>query len=122
MAQLYRHFDGDGVLLYVGISLFALRRLAAHERTCGWWATVRRIEIAPYRTRAEAAAAEIHAIKNERPRFNQQHHPEPVEPPVAPAMAGKALLRRLKARWKSGVPEEDGEDFRTRIEANLAAE
>jgi hypothetical protein len=32
MAQLYRHFDATGRLLYAGISLFTFRRLAAHER------------------------------------------------------------------------------------------
>jgi hypothetical protein len=103
VAQLYRHFDATGRLLYVGISLFAFRRLAAHERNAGWWKDVRIVTITPpYRTRAEAAAAEIEAIKNEKPLYNQQHHPAPVEPPIAPAMAG-ALMRRLAAARRHGI-------------------
>jgi len=51
VAQLYRHFDATGRLLYVGISLFAFRRLAAHERNAGWWKDVRTVTITPpYRT------------------------------------------------------------------------
>src|SRR5438067_656371 len=33
--QLYRHFDADGTLLYVGISLSALQRLRGH-RAAEW--------------------------------------------------------------------------------------
>jgi hypothetical protein len=121
VAQLYRHFDATGRLLYVGISLFAFRWLAAHERNAGWWKDVRTVTITPpYRTRAEAAAAEIEAIKNEKPLFNQQHHPAPVEPPIAPAMAGKALLRRLAAAHRHGEVPGDGDGFQARIDNALA--
>jgi hypothetical protein len=122
VAQLYRHFDATGRLLYVGISLFAFRRLAAHERNAGWWKDVRTVTITPpYRTRAEvAAAAEIEAIRNEKPRYNQQHHPNPVEPPIAPAMAGEALMRRLAAAHRHGEVPGDGTDTTTRIGEALA--
>jgi hypothetical protein len=39
--------------------------------------------------------------------YNQQH-----EPPIAPAMAGKALLRRLTAAHRHGEVPGDGEDSR----------
>ena len=88
--QLYRHFDAAGRLLYSGILRNVGWRLMAHERTAGWWADVRRIEITPpFRSRAEALEAEATAIKNERPLYNQHHHPNPIEPPIADAMAGK---------------------------------
>jgi hypothetical protein len=51
MTRLYRHFDRDGVLLYVGISTNATWRQLAHQRSAGWWKSVRRIEISdPYPT------------------------------------------------------------------------
>jgi hypothetical protein len=106
VAQLYRHFDATGRLLYVGISLFAFRRLAAHERNAGWWKDVRTITItSPHRTRAEPAAAEVEAIKNEKPLYNQQHHPAPVAAPIADAMAGKALMRRVRSAQAGTYPK-----------------
>jgi hypothetical protein len=74
----------------------------------------------PYRTRAEPAAAEVEAIKNEKPLYNQQHHEAPVEPPIADAMAGKALLRRLTAAHRHGEVPGDGGGFHTRIDEALA--
>jgi hypothetical protein len=71
--QLYRHFNEAGEPLYVGISMSAFRKLTVPEITAGWFPEIRTITITPYRTGAEAAAAEIEAIKNE-PRYNQQHH------------------------------------------------
>jgi hypothetical protein len=67
-----------------------------------------------------AAAAEIEAIRNEKPLYNQQHHPAPVEPPIAPAMAGKALLRRLAAARRHGEVPGDGDRFQARIDNALA--
>ena len=36
--QLYRHFDCDGVLLYVGISLSTVARLCEHKHSSKWYA------------------------------------------------------------------------------------
>jgi len=123
MTQVYRHFDENGRLLYVGISRAVSWRLMAHEKNSGWWRDVRTITVSPpYRSRAEALAAEA-AIVAERPLFNQQHHPAPIKPPIAPAMAGKALLRRLEASRRKAVgteAEAAGETFEKRAAAALA--
>jgi hypothetical protein len=59
MAQLYRHYDRDGVLLYIGITNKIAWRLLAHERNAGWWRQVRTVTISdPYPTREAALAAE----------------------------------------------------------------
>jgi hypothetical protein len=34
--NLYRHFDADQTLLYVGISLSAIARLKQHKSVAGW--------------------------------------------------------------------------------------
>jgi excinuclease UvrABC nuclease subunit len=67
--SLYRHFDADGGLLYVGISLRALRRLAEHAKS-QWADQIVSVTVESFPNRAEAAKAERAAILNEAPRFN----------------------------------------------------
>jgi len=119
MTQIYRHFSGDGTLLYVGISSSVSWRLLAHSRSAGWWKDVRTVTIsAPFITRAEALAAEAEAIRTELSKFNQQHHPDPVKPPVAAGNLGKDLLKRLRAGQRAGGAVKP--DFETRVSEALA--
>ena len=74
MARLYRHFDKDGALLYVGISCNAITRLKQHEHDSGWAAEIARVDIEHFASREEALAAERAAIKNERPKHNVVHN------------------------------------------------
>jgi hypothetical protein len=60
------------------------------------------------RLATKAARAEVEAIRNERPRWNQQHAEVPVKPPVADANAGKELLRRLQAGRRAVGATTDG--------------
>jgi predicted GIY-YIG superfamily endonuclease len=71
---LYRHFDASGALLYIGISLSAVERLSAHNRTARWSAKITRVEIERFATRDEAVRAESSGIKDEKPRYNKQHN------------------------------------------------
>lgn len=71
--HLYRHFDAAGILLYVGVSLSALNRLAAHRRKAPWFWSIARVEISRFDTREQSLEAERTAIVNERPLFNIQH-------------------------------------------------
>lgn len=72
---LYRHFDADGILLYVGISATPAYRLSQHiDRE--WFNDIRRVEIEMFPSREEAIAAEITAIKTEAPRFNSRYVPQ----------------------------------------------
>lgn len=72
---LYRHFDGDGGLLYIGISKDPEGRWMAHRGNREPW-----IHLATRRTdewfdsRHAALAAEARAIRAERPRFNGKHN------------------------------------------------
>jgi excinuclease UvrABC nuclease subunit len=70
---LYRHFDCNGTLLYIGISLSAISRTAVHIKTCEWAERIANISVHPYGTREEALEAEKIAITNEKPVFNIQH-------------------------------------------------
>lgn len=68
--QLYRHFDKDGTLLYVGISLSAIYRLSQHGDHSEWFNSISRVEIESFETREMAIEAEARAIFNEKPKHN----------------------------------------------------
>jgi len=55
--------------------------------------------------------AEVEAIKNEKPLYNQQHHSAPVEPPI---------MHRLAAARRHGEIPGDGAGINTRIDEALA--
>lgn len=67
---LYRHFDSEGKLLYVGISNDPCRRLSEHEKTKDWKSEIRDIKIEYFETREIALLAEQLAIKVEKPLHN----------------------------------------------------
>lgn len=68
--QLYRHFDKDDILLYVGISWSTISRWSQHLRGSPWSARVVKITIQTFETREAALDAECKAIKEENPAFN----------------------------------------------------
>lgn len=70
--QLYRHFDIEGTLLYVGISINTPARLSQHRICSNWFARIAKITICHFDTEADARNAEREAINTERPLFNFQ--------------------------------------------------
>jgi hypothetical protein len=68
---LYRHFDGEGALLYVGISLTAVQRLREHREDSAWYRTVVRVELQWFENRLDAIRAEKTAIATENPKHNK---------------------------------------------------
>jgi predicted GIY-YIG superfamily endonuclease len=72
--QLYRLFDADGTLLYIGISYSAIARFAQHKADKPWIGDVCRIEIETHDvSRAEILEIERQAIISERPLHNVVH-------------------------------------------------
>lgn len=72
--QLYRHYDAAGELLYVGISISAVARMAAHKSGGSCWVDdVALITIETFPSRVKALAAERAAIQNEHPKWNVAH-------------------------------------------------
>ncbi len=72
--SLYRHFDCEDRLLYVGISLSAIARLAQHRNSSGWFSKIAKVTIEKYPSREAAAGAEREAIRKEQPLFNRAHN------------------------------------------------
>ncbi|MET9222403.1 GIY-YIG nuclease family protein [Streptomyces sp. NPDC003300] len=69
---LYRLFDTEGRLLYVGITNMPNVRFDAH-RMKAWWKQVARRELVWFDNRQEAGWAEVRAIRAERPMHNRMH-------------------------------------------------
>lgn len=67
---LYRWFDSDGGLLYVGISECLDIRLGQHEKEKPWLPRATRITVEWFEERKVAEAAEKVAIATEIPIFN----------------------------------------------------
>jgi len=69
--DLYRHFDKDGVLLYVGRSVNAATRLLGHKRQSGWYDDITTITIEKFDSLEEVIKAEKKAIATENPMYNR---------------------------------------------------
>ncbi|MFM0608691.1 hypothetical protein PQR05_29595 [Paraburkholderia sediminicola] len=72
---LYRHFDAEDKLLYVGISLSAANRLAQHMQGSEWAGQIAKVTVTPFPNRSEAKTAETYAIQNEMPLWNKAENP-----------------------------------------------
>ena len=67
---LYRHFGEGGVLLYVGISLSAVARLARHYDGSHWSSQIRSVTIEAFPDRPSAMRGERAAVVAESPLHN----------------------------------------------------
>jgi excinuclease UvrABC nuclease subunit len=70
MQTLYRFYDTEGVLLYVGITKFFEPRLKQHYKNAEWFFDTASVKLEHYQTRQEVERAETQAIKQESPRYN----------------------------------------------------
>lgn len=79
-AYVYRAFDAEDRLLYIGSSNNPASRMSDHEKHSPWWPFHTRMTLERHDTRAEARAAEALAIATEHPRWNVKDrspdHPE----------------------------------------------
>lgn len=73
-AAVYRQFDENGRLLYVGKSVNLLARIAEHFRDAAWRQDVAYITVEWFDTEDEALRAEAMAIYSERPIHNVQQN------------------------------------------------
>ena len=71
---LYRHYDAQENLLYVGISLSAMARLSRHNKNSGWAKDAVKMTTEWVNSRSEALELEKAAIKLEKPAYNITHN------------------------------------------------
>lgn len=69
--DLYRFFDENGLLLYVGITKDFKKRKSQHAARSQWFHRAARHTLEPHPSRAAALAAEAAAILEEQPLFNR---------------------------------------------------
>jgi hypothetical protein len=70
---LYRHYDAENILLYVGISNNYLSRSIQHARDSKWWNNIASSRVEKFKSRSLAMEAERQAIIQEKPRYNIIH-------------------------------------------------
>lgn len=91
MTTLYRFFDADDVLLYVGIAGNPGRRFNEHNKDKDWWSQVARSTMEHHPDRHAALEAERLAIIAERPLHNVVHNTG--QPPTT------SPVRTFFCRW-----------------------
>jgi hypothetical protein len=108
--SLYRLYDANGQLLYVGVTDGPVPdRLAAHRRTV-WWAQVDSFAVDHHPTRQKALDAERLAIRTEQPLHNirsvtSDDIREMQQERGRVAQQGYQIrMRVLNARLSAGVP------------------
>lgn len=99
---VYRMFNEDGDLLYVGRSIDVLQRLSSHRKVKAWWTDVANVTVTHYDDELEACREEALAIAHEQPRYNAQC---------------RDLLFCKEAQWRMAAAERRAEKRRRDWEA-----
>lgn len=89
---LYRLFDSEGALLYVGVAGNPGRRWEQHAGEKPWWGLVARTTLQHFEHRQDALVAELEAIRNEDPIYN---------------IVGRGVRRIIKENTVSESPRMD---------------
>jgi predicted GIY-YIG superfamily endonuclease len=74
---IYRWYDADGMLLYIGITGAFATRQSSHIKRSSWAKFAAKSRVEWIDGRCDAELLEIEAIKAEQPLFNYQHNDTP---------------------------------------------
>lgn len=106
---VYRWYDADDQMLYVGVSNNPAARADQHSREKPWWSQVARCEVVWFSSRPEALVAERAAIQTEMPTLNYVGTPRQSE-----AQRRQGSMRQVAVRLPVSLI--------TRLDAIAAAE
>ena len=114
--HLYRWFNSDDLLLYVGISVNAYTRAKHHQKNAEWWPEASKMTLEVYPDRHSVEEAEKKAIRDEKPKYNITYNRDPQERADA-----NRVSRSKTERWiVPGVWEGLGyRDLPIRIESRV---
>ena len=100
---LYRHFDSDKKLLYVGISCKVLLRTFLHQNRAKWFEQISMITLEKFSSKKEAKLAEASAIMTENPIYNILHKNKPIE--KSRIFISKGALKLAEYMRKKGITQ-----------------
>lgn len=72
--SLYRYYDKNDLLLYVGVTGRGATRNIEHNKSQPWWPHVTRQEVTHLPTRRDALLEEKRLIQKHLPPYNRQHN------------------------------------------------
>lgn len=98
--ELYRFYDVQGELLYVGITGNIQNRMGQHRATQAWWDLVGTMTVQRFDSRKESEIAERTAIRDESPIFNTARH-------SPSSLIGVGLRPSITACWVCKEPVVD---------------
>lgn len=99
---VYRAYDADGHLLYIGCTVNLRRRIHQHLWASPWWRrAVVRVTVEEHPTRAAALDAETRAIVTEHPAHNSVGNGEPGPGRVPPSPEFMARAASAVAAMRS---------------------
>lgn len=93
---LYRLFDADGALLYIGRTSDIDARFPRHAAEQPWWHEVAACSIEFLPSQQELVAAEADAIRDERPRHNKVYPARRTERSALPSSDPPSLYQRSR--------------------------
>lgn len=112
---LYRVYDTDGNLLYVGATTNFAQRLTTHSTYQPWWDDASRVELEHFDSFEDMAEAEVQAIRSEQPRYNVVFaHPTPGPRRPRRQRGDGTIYRRADGVWIGRVELEPHADGRRR--------
>lgn len=117
---LYRIWNEDGELLYVGATTDPGHRLREHHLQQPWWDEAASVTLQRLATYIELAEAEIEAIRSENPKYNVIHTEKPrvsAMKPRRPQEGGGSVYQRADGLWVGTVemPMVDGKRRRRTV-------
>ena len=92
--SLYRQYSKNGSLLYVGVSLIALKRIIQHSACSSWFEEISKVEIEHFETKALALEAERSAIILENPIYNKNKR----KPERGQSLKKKSSLEKTRTK------------------------
>lgn len=121
---LYRLYDAQDALLYVGIAHRPETRWGQHAQDKEWWPEVKRYEVAWHESREEAVLAESAAVASEGPRHNVAESPSAARLKLASMGPDAAILmeryrRATVAHEHHTIQISESADERARVLAKL---